>query len=341
VPDIVPDLVSTIIPVFNRPQMLREAVASVLTQTYHPIEVIIADDGSTDDTPHVAEELVRKYPELIVFVRKENSGPGPTREAGRLVARGEFIQYLDSDDLLRPRKFETQVRALRDRADCGAAYGYICLHPGDGPPKRTPYKESGKTYETLFPRLLADRWWNTDCPLFRRSVVDEVGPWTDLRWSQDWEYDGRVGALGTKLIHCKEFVCDQRQHTGQRQTSSADWMDPFRLRQRMRFLELMLQHAERAGVAPDTPERQHFTRWIFTTARYLAAVGLAQESQHCLELAERSAGDCSAAQKGFRVFSGACKLLGTRRAGGLFLALEKWTRPSRLTLEQSFAKVQE
>src|SRR5579871_51520 len=95
----IPGLVSTIIPVYNRPMMLREAVASVLSQTYRPIEVIIVDDGSTDQTPVVAEEVTRANPLEVVFVRKANSGPGPTRETGRLAARGEFIQYLDSDDL--------------------------------------------------------------------------------------------------------------------------------------------------------------------------------------------------------------------------------------------------
>lgn len=213
---VIPGLVSTVIPVYNRPSMLREAVASVLAQTYHPLEIIIVDDGSTDDTPRVADELVARNPADIVFLRKGNSGPGPTREMGRLAARGEFIQYLDSDDWLRPRKFELQVQALRDHPECGAAYGWICAHPVDRPPLTTPYKGSGDVRDYLFPRLLADRWWNTNCPLLRRSVCDAVGPWSDLRWSQDWEYDGRIGALGTKLVHCPDWMCDERHHTNQR-----------------------------------------------------------------------------------------------------------------------------
>ena len=89
--EIIPNLVSTVIPVFNRPTMLREAVASVLAQTYRPIEVIIVDDGSTDETPRVGEALSLAHPGEIFFLRKANSGPGPTRELGRLAARGEFI----------------------------------------------------------------------------------------------------------------------------------------------------------------------------------------------------------------------------------------------------------
>ena len=86
-------LVSTIIPVYNRPVLLREAVESVLRQTYRPIEVIIVDDGSTDDTGRVAEELAARDLDVIRALHIANGGPGVAREAGRQVAQGEFIQY--------------------------------------------------------------------------------------------------------------------------------------------------------------------------------------------------------------------------------------------------------
>jgi glycosyltransferase involved in cell wall biosynthesis len=338
-PDLIESLVSTVIPVYNRPKMLREAVASVLAQTHRPIEIIIVDDGSTDDTPGAAEELSRTYPAEIVFIRKQNSGPGPTREVGRITARGEFIQYLDSDDLLRPRKFELQIQALRQQPECGAAYGYICVHPLNGPPLEKPFKGSGETRDTLFPWLLADRWWNTDCPLFRRTVCDAVGPWTDLRWSQDWEYDGRVAALGTKLAHVKEFVCDERHHAEIRQTSHADWTSPDRIAARIRFLTLMLGHAERGGISADSPQRQHFTRWIFATARKCAAAGYVVESQRCMELAERSAGECREVRDGFEMFRSLCRWVGTRNTGRLLTLGERFKRrPGRLTLQESFAR---
>ena len=338
-PDLIESLVSTVIPVYNRPRMLHEAVGSVLAQTHRPIEVIIVDDGSTDDTPSAAEELARKHPAEIFFIRKENSGPGPTREAGRTLARGEFIQYLDSDDLLRPRKFELQIQALRERPECGAAYGFICVHPLNSPPLEKPFKGSGETRETLFPWLLADRWWNTDCSLFRRSVCDAVGPWTDLRWSQDWEYDGRVAALGTKLVHVKEFVCDERHHAEVRQTSHADWGTPERIKSRIRFLTLMLGHAERGGVLADQPQRQHFTRWVFATARKCADAGFVAEAEQCMILAERSAGDCREVRRGFSAFRSLCRWIGTRNTGRLLAFGERIKRrPGRLTLQESFTR---
>ena len=319
--------------------MLREAVQSVLDQTHRPIEVIIVDDGSTDgETPQAAQQLVDEHPDIIRFHQKENSGPGPTREAGRVMARGEFIQYLDSDDLLRPKKFELMVQALRDNPDCGAAYGWICVHPFQQPPKDKPFKGSGETREYLFPWILADRWWNTDCPLFRRSVTDAAGPWTDLRWSQDWENDARIGALGTKLVHVQDWVCDERHHDEGRQTDDADWLQPDRLNARKRLLEYLLQHAEAAGVAADTEHRKHFTRWVFATARQCAAAGLTREANECMDLAVRSAGDCKDVKSGFKTFRLLSGVIGTRNAGRLALWLQERKKPGRHTMQQTFAR---
>src|SRR5262249_17896006 len=119
---LVAGLVSTIIPVHNRSALLREAVASVLAQTYRPIELIIVDDGSYVDAGAQEAALADARPE-VCLIHRENGGPGAARETGRLVARGEFIQYLDSDDLLLPTKFKLQVAGLRQHRDCGVSYG--------------------------------------------------------------------------------------------------------------------------------------------------------------------------------------------------------------------------
>jgi len=104
-----PLLVSTIIPVYNRPEMILRAVDSVLAQTYLPIEIILVDDGSTDSTPQMLDELAVQHPDEIRVIHKDNGGPGLAREAGRLLAWGEFIQYLDSEDCLLPNKFADEV----------------------------------------------------------------------------------------------------------------------------------------------------------------------------------------------------------------------------------------
>ena len=171
---LVESMVSTIIPVYNRAALLTEAVESVLSQSYRPIEVIIVDDGSTDDTSEVCDELQRRHKEEIRVLRQPNAGPGPAREAGRKLARGEFIQYLDSDDVLLPEKFRLQTEGLKAHPECGVSYGKTRYRHGDGRHEAGAWKGSGEKVETMFPSFLLARWWDTPTPLYRASLCEQA-----------------------------------------------------------------------------------------------------------------------------------------------------------------------
>lgn len=328
----VKDLVSTIIPVFNRPDMLRQAVQSVLSQTYRPIEIIISDDGSTDQTCKIADELAEKHPDEIRVIHNPNQGPGPGREAGRQMARGEFIQYLDSDDRLAPRKFEIQVAALRRNPDCGVAYGMTHSIDQDGNEVQKSLKLTGQPLETLFPRLLVDRWWCTHTPLYRRSICDQVGPWSDLRYSQDWEYDGRVGALGTKLAFCPEHVSDHRTHEGARQTGSGKWLLP---QDQVRFFESLLRSAKQAGVAEYSAEMMHFVRWVFASSRYAACQTDIASAKFLLNLAMQASTPCGLS---LRTYNRLCSILGWRFTAQFLERARTLAgkRPGKATIRQSW-----
>ena len=308
-------LVSTIIPVYNRAGMLRESVASVLAQTYRPLEIIIVDDGSTDDTLKTSDEMADKYPDEISVISKTNAGAGLAREAGRQAARGEFIQYLDSDDLLLPRKFELQIAALREHPECGVAYGYSRLINDTGDVLRAPYKWTGRTLLTLFPRLLVERWWNTNSPLYRRTVCDAVGSWTDMRICEDWEYEARVGALGTKLVHCREFLSEYRLHSQDRLTGKP--YTPQTMKDTARFLVTLYECARRAGVEHDCIEMQHFSRWAFLIARQAGALGLSDVAEKSLGLARLSAGQDRAKGLDFKIYAAMSFLFGWKFTGNL------------------------
>lgn len=279
----VPNLVSTIIPVFNRPQMLVEAVRSVLAQTYRPVELVVVDDGSTDETPGVIDRLVAAHPNEVGSLRITNGGPGLAREAGRQKARGEFIQYLDSDDLLLPVKFAIQVAALRKHPECGIAYGRTRLIDGSGNILEAPFKSTGKQLQTLFPGLLVDRWWNTHTPLYRRSICDAVGPWSAMSLSEDWEYEARVGALGVKLAFCDAYVAHTRRHDGMRLTQGP--LGRSKILDSAKLNRTLFECAVAAGVLLDTPEMRHFARSAFLVARRAGAAGLTAESESAFELA--------------------------------------------------------
>jgi len=295
-------LVSVIVPVFNRPQQLREAVASVLEQDYRPVQIIIVDDGSTDGvTPTTAQELVVGNPGLVQVATQANAGPGQARECGRKLARGEFIQYLDSDDVLLPGKFSAQVAALNAEPQADVAYGitYFRDHTGKCEPK--PHKDTGIRKDAMFPSFLNSRWWDTSTPLYRVNVCEKAGEWTHLRLEEDWEYDCRIASLGGRLAYCPVPVSETRDHIGDR-ICRGHAIDPTRLRQRAAAESLIFRHALAYGLTPDFPEMQQFSRSMFLLARQCGAGGLAEEARSLFVLARLAAGEVRAKGKDFRLY---------------------------------------
>jgi hypothetical protein len=313
-PRFIEGLVSTIIPVFNRPVQLREAVASVLAQDWQLIEILIVDDGSTDETATTAAELAKEHAGTVRVLRRANGGPGAARETGRLAARGEFIQYLDSDDALLPGKFSAQVAALRGEPDADVAYGITHLRLQDGKLAPGPHKLTGQRIAAMFPDFLVSRWWETATPLYRRRAVDRAGPWTTARMEEDWEYDCRIAALGGRLAWVDRPVAEHRQHAGPRLSRSTT-RDAAVMRDRARSHALILAHARRAGITSDAREMQHFARALFLLARQCGAAGLACESRELLRLARDAGGQRSARALDYVLYTTFANILGWRFAG--------------------------
>jgi glycosyltransferase involved in cell wall biosynthesis len=309
-------LATTIIPVYNRPGMLREATASVLSQTYRPIEIIIVDDGSIDETATVADELVRENPREISVVHQRNTGVGLAREAGRQRARGEFIQHLDSDDLLLPEKFEMQVAGLRSHPECGVAYGKTRFCTPAGGSSAAPWKRTGELTATMFPSMLQSRWWGTSTPLYRRQLTDLAGPWKSLRNDEDWEYDCRIAALGVRLYYVDRFVSDERDHAGARLSGRGSGPDAkAKLSDRAAAHAMILEHAFEAGIDPSAPEMQHFARELFLLSRQCGAVGLAGEAKQMFELSRFASGSERSKGWDFRLYGLGARLIGWSHSG--------------------------
>ncbi len=121
-------LVSVIIPFFNREDFLGEAVESVLAQTYENWELILVDDGSRDKSYEIAEEFTKKYSgkiSLLTHENNENKGASASRNLGIKNAGGEFITFLDSDDIYFPDTLEREVKAFAENADADAVCGTL------------------------------------------------------------------------------------------------------------------------------------------------------------------------------------------------------------------------
>ncbi len=169
--------VSVIIPTHNRAHVLGEAIESVLAQTYRDFKLIVVDDASTDGTAEVLARYTGEYGEKIRALRRqENGGAGVARNDGLRASRGEYIAFLDSDDLFLPARLESAVRFLDQRQHFGAVYSeMLCVgfHP-----KRCEFwaasrggGRSGRVFEALVERDLV----KTPTLTVRRHLLLQVG----------------------------------------------------------------------------------------------------------------------------------------------------------------------
>lgn len=318
-----PDLVSTIIPVHNRSDLLREAVASVLAQTYRPIEIVIVDDGSTDDTAAVARELAQASAEHIVVIQQANAGPGAARQRGLDQAQGSFIQFLDSDDLLLPTKFALQVEALLRQPDCQICYGPSMEENHARRPVRRigPMRATGSPRPTLFPLLLVERWWTTSSPLYRRDLLDRIGPWRPWINEEDWEYDARAGATGARLAWVPEEVSVRRIHLAGGHLSDEGCEDPRKLSHRALAQESLFACAQRAGVARNSAEMRHFARSAFLLSRQCGLAGVEEASRSLFHLARAASTRWRRRSPEFFLYGLMGTLIGWQRAAQLSLGL--------------------
>lgn len=311
--------VSVVIPVFNRALRLREAIMSVLLQTYELIEIIIIDDGSTDDTEVVARELEQKWPKTVTVIRQNNSGPGPAREAGTCKSRGEFIQYLDSDDILLPTKFESQVQALKENPGCGICYGISYQADCSFSPALLigPIRSTGEQISYLFPKLLNERWWTTSCPLYRKCTVAEIGSWKELINEEDWEFDARAARLHTLLAWVATGVSIRRVNLSQDHLSYGGCSDLRKLSDRVVAKQLLFKYAVTSGIVPVQAEMTLFSRECFLLSRQCAVIGLERESKAMFALSRKASSKWRRNGLDYVIYSMLGYLIGWGRIGRL------------------------
>ncbi len=232
---------------------------------------------------------------------------------GRQQARGEFIQYLDSDDLLLPGKFRRQVMGLRDEPRAGISYGLTLERDTQTGGERATHGID-RPRDALLPSLWAERIWHTSSPLYRRSVTDAIGPWKPRRILEDWDYDLRAGLLGVPLHYVAEPVAVVRMH-GQDHAGLAWQHDPRALADRVQAYLDVAALAREAQVSQRTPELLRLGRTLFWMAREAGALGLEVEARALFDAACRTLGDNPAASRGLRAYAAAARLLGWCRAG--------------------------
>jgi len=193
-------LVSTIIPAYNAERYLAEAIESVLAQRHRPLEIIVVDDGSTDDTPAVAAA----FEDSVVYVHQANSGPAVARNRGLRLARGDVIAFLDADDMWIPAKLELQLPRLAHDPSVSVVLGRKQFVYGTALPAARQAVGGMSA-----PQMAA----SLGCGVFRRPVFDEVGVFDEaLYYCDDWDWFMRARELGVSFRLHRDVVLLYRRH---------------------------------------------------------------------------------------------------------------------------------
>lgn len=242
-------LVSVIIPTHNRAHLLPAALESCLAQTHRAIEIIVVDDGSTDDTPAV---MKRHAAPEIRYLRTENRGAQAARNTGIAASRGAYIKFLDSDDALMPDALEIQ---LARHAALGADPRVIVTGDflrTDATMRKATRKRPRKPIRQAGAYDLAMVFINnpmTSCPLYPREAVTGIGGFdTQVPIQQDFDFAVRIALAGYRYVYFPDVIYRWRVHRlsprvsqTHRQTAAA-------------HVELIERHARMMAEAyPDAP----------------------------------------------------------------------------------------
>lgn len=208
------ELVSVILPTYNRIKTIQRSIDSVLDQTYKNIELIIVDDNSTDGTFDLISELYGDDERIIYIMNDSNMGPSGARNAGVDAAHGEFIAFQDSDDIWHPDKLEKQMAIFENAGDeIGMVYCQYALFK-DGIQK-TIYPSDDFPMESksgdIFPYLLMVPLCGTPTMLIRKKYFISVGGFsTDIHSLEDYEFSLRF-AKKYHILLCNEPLVDANE----------------------------------------------------------------------------------------------------------------------------------
>jgi glycosyltransferase involved in cell wall biosynthesis len=163
--------VSVIVPTYNYAHFIGDCLDSIFSQTYKDFEVIVVDDGSTDDTAQV----LKKYRGEIHYIHQENRGLPAARNTGIRAAQGEYLAFLDSDDLWLPDKLDEQIRVLRNDADMGIIFSDASAFDEKGVIRESILKEENTCTGFCFQRLFMGNYLVMPTVMIRTRCLEKGG----------------------------------------------------------------------------------------------------------------------------------------------------------------------
>lgn len=218
-------LISVIVPCYNQAHFLEETLDSILNQTYTNWECVIVNDGSPDNTESIAMEWVKKD-QRFQYVKKENGGLSSARNKGLEIVKGDFIQFLDSDDLLSSDKFEKSIEVIEQENAEVVISNFIRFKKNLNQLKRAFCKLEDQTftYETIL--LQWDRLFSIPihCGLFKRTTIQNVRFNERLKAKEDWMFWIETFKSNPKVSFINQQMAQYRMHS-QGMTKNNDLME--------------------------------------------------------------------------------------------------------------------
>lgn len=223
-------MVSVIIPSYNRALFLKEALDSVLLQKNVEMEVIVVDDGSTDNTSAIVESCGHS----IRYYYQPNAGVSAARNAGIKIARGEWLAFLDSDDLWLPGKLEIQLDFLRRQPSVKICQTEeLWIRNGH---RQNPKKYHKKPAGYCFPALLERCLVSPSAVMIHREIFDQVGLFDEtLPACEDYDLWLRIGSRRPIGLVERPLIVKRGGHPDQLSTSTAA-LDKYRIRSLIKML---------------------------------------------------------------------------------------------------------
>lgn len=280
-----PGLASIIIPTFNREKLLDETLASAVAQAYRPIEIVVVDDGSTDNTQSVVDRWQQSCGQhsdtAIRYFHQSNSGVGSARNRGLMESRGEFIQFLDSDDILHPRKLEIHIGLLQRYPESSYAFSHMTrfedLH--EWPQISVECAKLADAADFYCSPLML-----TMVGVYRRATCYAAGPWLeDISLGEDEEWSFRALLSISKLVYLPQNLCAFRDHAGPRLT------DVQKVR---RGLDHALHSYKRMAMAAAACGRMDDPRLVTPLAQRITSVIVGGMEIGCPDLANEAIQAC-------------------------------------------------
>lgn len=214
--------VSVLMPAYNQAAYVAQAIESVFAQTYEDWELIIVDDGSTDNTA----DVVRRFASSLTYIYQSNRGCPAALNRAFKMSKGQYISILGSDDLLLPRALEILSHFLDANPSIDIVYsdGYVCDEQGNniGRLSNHRYMPYGETLDSF---VVTSPVPGVNSAMMRRSRLEKLdGPFDEAMLGyEDWDLFIRLAALGCRFGYVNELTCKYRIHPGQK-TSPASPM---------------------------------------------------------------------------------------------------------------------